>query len=111
MGLGDMLGMLGKAREMQANMKKMQAELANRQFEGDAGGGLVKAVVNGKTELLNIKIDPSVCRPDDVELLEDMVKAAITSAGNKAREALKEEMTRLTGGMNLPGLSEMLGGS
>jgi DNA-binding YbaB/EbfC family protein len=105
-----MLGMLGKAREMQANMKKMQEELANRQFEAEAGGGLVRAVVNGKSELLDVKIDPAACKPEDVELLEDMVKAAVMSAGSKAREMLKEEMTKLTGGMNLPGLNEMLGG-
>ena len=110
-GLGNMLGMLKNAKQMQANMKRMQEELASRIFEGEAGGGLVKASVSGKGELVDLKIDPSAVKAEDVELLEDMIKAAIAAGSTKAREAAKEELAKLTGGMNLPGLSDMLGES
>jgi len=107
-GLGNLTGLLKSAKEMQANMAKMQAELAERRYEGDAGGGMVKAVVDGKSTLVDIKIDPSAV--GDVELLEDLVKSAVGVATAKSQEAMKNEIAAMTGGMNIPGLTDMMGG-
>jgi len=106
-GLGNLAGMMKQAKALQENMQKMQQELEEKRFEADAGAGMVKATVNGKSELVQIKIDPSV--GSDVELLEDLVVAAVGAAGRKAQDAMKEEMSQLTGGLNLPGLTDMLG--
>jgi DNA-binding YbaB/EbfC family protein len=107
-GLGNMLNLMKNAKEIQANIKAMQEELANKIFEADAGGGLVKAFVNGKGELVNLKLDPSTVKPEEVELLEDLIKAAISAATLKAREGAKEELAKVTGGMGLPDLSSMM---
>ncbi len=107
-GLGNLPGLLKSAKEMQANMAKMQAELAERRYEGDAGGGMVKAIVDGKGTMVDIKIDPSAV--GDVELLEDLVKSAVGVATGKAQEAMKNEIAAMTGGMNIPGLTDMMGG-
>ena len=107
-GLGNLTGLLKSAKEMQANMAKMQAELAERRYEGDAGGGMVKAIVDGKSTLVDIKIDPSAV--GDVELLEDLVKSAVGVATGKSQEAMKTEIAAMTGGMNIPGLTDMMGG-
>ena len=105
--LGDLAGMLKQAKSLQENFGKMQEELAAQRFEADAGAGMVKAEVNGKMELLRIKIDPTAAR--DVELLEDMIVAAVAAASAKAQEGMKEQMARITGGLDLGGLSGMLG--
>ncbi len=106
--LGNLAGILKSAKEMQGQMAKLQEELAGRRYEGDAGGGMVLATVNGKGTIVNIKIDPQAV--GDVELLEDLVKAAVGAAVTKSQEAMKSELASLTGGLNLPGLTEMLGG-
>jgi len=110
-GLGNIAGMMKQAKALQENMQKMQEELVQKRFEADAGAGMVKATVNGKGELMQVKIDTSAA--DDVELLEDLVVAAVNAASKKAQDAAREEMAQLTGGMNIPGLSDMLnqGGS
>lgn len=108
--LGDMAGMLKQAKEMQARMKEMQERVAATTFEAEAGAGAVKATVNGKLELVGVKLDPETVKGGDVEMLEDLVKAAVVAAQTKAAEGMKEEMKKLTGGMNLPGLDGMLGG-
>lgn len=105
--LGNLAGMLKSAKEMQGQFAKLQQELASRRYEGDAGGGMVRATVNGKGNLVDIKIEPQALT--DVELLEDMVKAAVAAAGAKSQDAMKSELASLTGGMNIPGLSDMLG--
>ncbi len=107
-GLGNLTGLLKSAKEMQANMAKMQAELAERRYDGDAGGGMVTATVDGKGTLVDIKIEASAA--EDVELLEDFVKSAVGVATGKSQEALKSEISAMTGGMNIPGLTDMLGG-
>ncbi len=107
--LGDIANLLKSAKEIQGKVAEMQAELANRRYEADAGGGMVRVTVDGKCTLVDIKIDPKAL--DDVELLEDLVKGAVCAAVQKSQEAMKTEMAGLTGGLNLPGLSEMLGGS
>lgn len=105
--LGNLGNIFKQARSLQENMQKMQETLAQQRIEAEAGAGLVKAVVDGKGELVRVKIDPKAA--EDLELLEDMVTAAVSAATRKAHESMKEEMTRLTGGLNLPGLDQMLG--
>lgn len=105
--LGNIAGMMKQAKALQENMQKMQEELVQKRFEAEAGAGMVKATVNGRGELVQIKIDPSAA--GDVELLEDLVVAAVGAAAKKAQDAAKEEMAQLTGGMNIPGLSDMMG--
>ena len=98
---------LKQAQKMQEQVKKVQEELANVKVEGSAGGGMVKAVANGKQELLEIKLDPEVVSSDDVEMLEDLIVAAINQALQKAHEKSSEEMNKVTGGFLpdfLPGL-------
>ena len=107
-GLGNLTGLLKSAKEMQANMAKLQAELATRRYDGEAGGGMVKATVDGKGTLVDIKIEASAV--EDVELLEDLVKSAVGVATGKSQEAMKSEIAAMTGGMNIPGLTDMLGG-
>ncbi len=106
--ISDITGMMKAAKQLQGNMSQLQAELANRRYEADAGGGAVRATVDGKGTLIDIRIEPSAAQ--DVELLEDLIKAAVGSAVSTAQEAAKGEMAALTGGMNIPGLSDMLGG-
>jgi DNA-binding YbaB/EbfC family protein len=107
-GLGNLAGLLKSAKEMQTQMAKLQEELAKRRYDADAGGGVIRATVDGKGTLINIKIDPQAV--NDVELLEDLVKAAVCAAVAKSQEAMKSELASLTGGLNVPGLTEMLGG-
>ena len=107
-GLGNLAGMMKQAKSLQANMQKMQASLAEKRFDAEAGAGLVRAVVSGKCELIDLKIDPKTA--EDIELLEDMVKAAIQAATQKAQASVKAEMAEMTGGMDIPGLSDMIGG-
>ena len=105
--LGNMAEMLKKAKSLQDNMQKMQSELAEKRFEADSGAGMVRAQVNGKGDLIRVKIDAEATR--DIELLEDLVVAAVGAATKKAQESAKAAMAQLTGGLNLPGLNEMLG--
>jgi hypothetical protein len=106
-GLGDLAGMIKQAKSLQDNMQKMQEALAHQRHEADAGAGMVRAEVNGKAELLRIKIDPKAA--EDVELLEDLITAAVGAATRKAHEAAKAEMAKLTGGLNIPGLNSLMG--
>ena len=111
-GLGDIASMFGKVQELQANMKRMQEEMQNKSYQADSGGGMVSATVNGKGELLEIKIEPEAVDPDDLEMLEDLLKAAVNAAMAKCQEEMKQEMSKVTGGMNIPGMEhfgKMLG--
>ncbi len=105
-GLGNFANLLKQARSFQENMQKMQETLAQQRYEADAGAGMVRAIVDGKGELVQIKIDPQVA--GDVDLLETTVVAAVSAATRKAQEAAKAEMSKLTGGLNLPGLEQMM---
>ena len=93
-----------QAQEFQEKMKKTQAELANKVVTGSAGGEMVKAVVNGKHEVIEIKVSKEVVNPDDKEMLEDLIIAAVNDAMHKIDETIKEEMAKITGGLNIPGL-------
>jgi nucleoid-associated protein EbfC len=106
-GLGNLPNLLKQAKSLQENMQKIQENLAQQRFEADAGAGMVRTVVDGRGDLVQIKIDPQAA--GDIELLEDLIKAAIHAARKKAQEGMEAEMQRMTGGLNLPGLSEFLG--
>lgn len=95
----DMRQLLKQAQQMQEQLAKTQAELAQRRFEGSAGGGMVTAVVTGGPELVEIRISPQVVDPDDVEMLEDLVVAAVRQAMDEATRTTNEELGGLTGGL------------
>lgn len=96
--------MMKQAQQMQAKMLEMQEELEKRTVEASSGGGMVTAVVNGKFELESLKIERDVVSPDDVDMLQDLVIAAVNEGIRKAQEMTREEMAKVTGGMNIPGL-------
>jgi DNA-binding YbaB/EbfC family protein len=100
-GFGDIMKQMQK---MQAKMEEVQKELENKRIEGTSGGGMVRVTANGKQEILEIKIDPEVVNKEDVEMLEDLVLAAVNQAKEKAQEVQAEEMAKLTGGLKLPGM-------
>jgi len=101
-GLGNMMKQVQK---MQAEMEKIQEQLAQERVEATAGGGVVKVVANGRQEILEIKISPEVVNADDVEMLEDLVLAAVNQAREKAAELQTQNLAKLTGGLKIPGLS------
>ena len=100
--MGNMNKMMKQVQKMQADMAKMQEEVAQRTVEGTAGGGVVKVVANGKQEVLSVEIKPEAVDPDDVEMLQDMVLAAVNDALRKSQEMVANEMGKITGGLNLP---------
>jgi len=100
-GLGDLMK---QAQRLKAEMERLQAEAASKTVEGSAGGGMVTVVANGKGEVLSVKIDPEVARGEDLEMLQDLVTAAANDALRRARDLLAQEVSRLTGGLSLPGL-------
>ncbi|KIX12044.1 YbaB/EbfC family nucleoid-associated protein [Dethiosulfatarculus sandiegensis] len=100
----NMGNMLKQAQKMQQQMTKIQEELGEKEVAAQAGGGMVEAVVNGKGEMLRLKLEPEVVDPEDVEMLTDLVVAAVNEAQRRAQEMMQEEMGKLTGGMNIPGL-------
>lgn len=100
-GMGNMMK---QAQKMQANMMKLQGELDQYTAEGSAGGGAVKAVANGKQQVLSVAINPEVLDPEDVEILQDMITVAVNDALTKVGKIVNEKMSKLTGGMNIPGL-------
>ena len=102
MGGGNMNNMIRQAQKMQQDMLKAQEELEAKTYEAGAGGGVVSATVSGKKELTGIAIDPEAVDPDDVEMLQDLIVAAVNEALRKAGEDAASQMSRLTGGLNLP---------
>ncbi len=101
-GMGNMMK---QAQKLQAKMLKMQEELAGRTVEASAGGGMVKVVANGRQQIVAIAIDREVVDPEDVDMLQDLVLAAVNDALTKSQEMVSSEMGKLTGGMNIPGLT------
>ena len=100
-GLGQMMK---QAQKMQAQILKIQEEMAERSVEASSGGGMVTVTANGKQEILSIRIEPEVVDPEDVEMLQDLVADAVNEALKKAQEMVAEEMAKVTGGMQLPGM-------
>lgn len=100
-GLG---GMLKQAQRIQAQLAKIQEEMAQRTVEASSGGGMVSVVVNGKQEVLSIRIEREVVNPEDIDMLQDLVVAAVNEGIRKSQEMVGEEMRKLTGGLSIPGL-------
>ncbi len=94
--------LMKQAQQMQSKMAEMQAKLGDLEVGGAAGGGMVQVTVNGKGEMRRLKIDPSLCTADDVEVLEDLIVAAFNDAKGKVEGLMQDEMQKLTGGLNLP---------
>jgi DNA-binding YbaB/EbfC family protein len=100
-GLGNIMK---QAQQMQARIARVQQELENKEIEATAGGGMVTARANGKQQLLDLKIEKDVVDPEDIEMLQDLVLAAVNEAIKKSQDMLQEEMSKVTGGMNIPGM-------
>lgn len=100
--LANLPGLLAKAREMQEKMKQVQEQAAQKQVSADSGGGMVTAIVNGRMELVRIRIDRTKVDVNDVEMLEDLIVAAVNAAQVKAAALMKDEMARIAGDMGLP---------
>ncbi|MCR5562313.1 MAG: YbaB/EbfC family nucleoid-associated protein [Desulfovibrio sp.] len=100
----NMNDILRQAQVMQRKLSKLQEEMADRTYEASSGGGMVKAVVTGKQELKSLTIDPATFENKDVEMLQDLILAAVNEAGRIARESMDREMNNLSGGIKLPGL-------
>ena len=98
----DIMGMMKKAQELQGKMQQMQTELAAMEIVGQSGGGLVKATLNGKSDVLGMKIDPSLLKPEDGEMLEDLIVAACADAKSKAESAMQAKMAEATAGLPIP---------
>lgn len=103
-GGGQLNQMMKQAKKVQEQMEKMQAELQDRTIEASAGGGAVVAVVSGRQELVDLKIKPEVVDPEDIEMLQDLVLAAVNEAIKQSQEMVSSEMSKITGGLNIPGL-------
>ncbi len=96
--------MMKQAQQLQSKMLRMQEELADKTVEASAGGGMVRVVADGKQRVVSLEINPEVIDPDDVDMLQDLVLAAINDALTRSQEMVSSEMSKLTGGMNIPGL-------
>ena len=103
-GPGNMQSMLKQAQKMQEDMANMQAELEAREYEVSAGGGVVNVKINGKKEVLSVKLAEEIVDPDDIETLEDLVVAAVNEAIKKVEADSASEMAKITGGMSIPGM-------
>ena len=100
--MADFMKMLQQAQQVQGRLQQMQQELENKTVTAASGGGLVTVTADGKGQVRSVRIDPTVVNPADVEMLEDLVLAAVTEAQKKASEMAQEEMKKLTGGLSLP---------
>ena len=103
-GMGNMQGMMKKVQKMQAEMQKLQEELKTRTVDASVGGGVVTVVMNGEKEVQSVKIDPAAVDPEDVEMLEDSIVAAVNEAAHKVDDMMAQEMGKVTGGLKLPGM-------
>ncbi|MCL6635715.1 MAG: YbaB/EbfC family nucleoid-associated protein [Peptococcaceae bacterium] len=101
---GNMNKMMKQVQKMQQDMMKLQEELGSRTVESTAGGGAVKVVANGRNEIVSVEIKPEAVDPEDVEMLQDLILAAVNEALKKAQEMVSQEMARITGGLKIPGL-------
>jgi len=97
--------MMKQARNIQERVQGLQEELAQKTVEAEAGAGMVRVVANGKQEIISVKIAPEIVSPDDIGMLEDLVSAAVNEALRSARELMQEEMTKITGGIRIPGIN------
>ena len=100
----NMNNLMKQAQKMQKRIVEIQEEMTNLKVEASVGGGMVAAVANGSGELVSIKLSPEVVDPDDIEMLEDLIVAAVSEAHHKSQELMSEEMSKLTGGVKIPGM-------
>jgi DNA-binding YbaB/EbfC family protein len=103
-GIPNMGNLMKQAQQLQVKMAKLQEELAEKKVEASSGGGMVTVVVNGRQEIVSMNIDPEVINPDDAEMLQDLIQAAVNDGLSKAKSMASEEMSRLTGGLNIPSI-------
>lgn len=103
-GGGGMANLMKQANQMQMKMKKAQEDLAQKEFTGTAGGSAVNVKVNGENKILSLTIDPEVMKSGDVEMLQDLILAAVNDANKTAKDETAKEMSKITGGMNIPGM-------
>jgi DNA-binding YbaB/EbfC family protein len=103
-GMPNMGNLMKQAQQFQAKMARLQEELGERTVESSAGGGMVSVVANGRQEIVSIKIETEVIDPDDSEMLQDLILAAVNDALSKAKNMVNEEMGKLTQGLNLPNI-------
>lgn len=102
--MNNMKQLMKQAQQMQNKMAKMQEEMALKTIEASVGGGMVKVVANGKQEIVSIRIEKEVVDPEDVEMLQDLILAAVNEALAQSQKMVSSEMSKLTGGLNIPGL-------
>ncbi|MBQ7826908.1 MAG: YbaB/EbfC family nucleoid-associated protein [Clostridia bacterium] len=103
-GPTDMNGMIKQAQKMQEEMAALQEELDSKEYEVAAGGGAVTVKINGKSEIINIEIDPEIVDPDDIETLQDILVAGVNEAIKKVNDTNSSEMSKITGSLSMPGL-------
>ena len=103
-GIPNMGNLMKQAQQFQTKMAKLQEELGDRTVDASSGGGMVSVVANGRQEILSIAIDPEVIDPDDIDMLQDLIQAAVNDALSKAKTMVNEEMGQLTKGLNLPNI-------
>ena len=104
----NMGNLMKQAQKLQSKMLKMQEELAEKTVESTAGGGMVKAVANGRQQIVSISLEKEAVDPEDIEMLQDLILAAVNDALARARTMMNEEMAKLTKGMNIPGMPGVL---
>jgi DNA-binding YbaB/EbfC family protein len=104
MGMGNMGKMMKQVQKMQSDLARVQEELADKTVSATSGGGVVEVTINGKQEVQAVKIDPEAVDPEDVEMLEDLILAAVNEALRKSQEMAAEEMNKVTGNLKIPGL-------
>ena len=107
-GMPNMGNLMKQAQQFQNRMAKLQQELEKKTIEATSGGGMVTVVVNGQQELVSIKIDPEVVDPEDIEMLQDLVLAAVNDGMARAKKMVNDEMGKLTGGLNLPNIPGLM---
>ncbi len=100
----NMANMMKQAQKLQSKMMKLQEEMAEKTVESTSGGGMVKVVANGRQQIVSVSIEKEVVDPEDVDMLQDLILAAVNDALAKAQEMVSAEMSKLTGGMNIPGM-------
>ena len=103
-GGGNMQGMMKKVQQMQKDMQKMQEEMKAKTVEASVGGGVLTIVMNGEKHVESVHIDPNIVNAEDTEMLEDLIVAAVNEASQKVEDMMAQEMSKITGGMKLPGM-------
>jgi len=101
--------LMKQAQKMQQEMSRIQEEVKKKTVEASAGGGMVTVIANGAMEIVSIKVEPDVVNPDDIEMLQDLIVAATNEALRRAQQMVTEEMGKVTGGLNIPGLGNIFG--